>query len=94
MWENGRMKTTIELPDILLRQARALAAERGVTLEHFITEALREHLRRGAIEHRGTGVEPPWMAGFGGLSDLGDDHRRVLEAIAEEFEGTAPENLA
>ena len=88
------MKTTIELPDILLRQARAVAAERGVTLKHFIAEALGEHLRRGAAESRTGDVEPPWMAGFGGLSDLGDDHRRVLEAIAEEFEAAAPENLA
>ena len=31
-------------------------------------------------------VEPPWMAGFGVLSDLADENRRVLDAIEEEFE--------
>ncbi|MDE0056395.1 MAG: hypothetical protein OXT64_19360 [Gammaproteobacteria bacterium] len=36
--------------------------------------------------------EPPWMAGFGGLSDLGDDHRLVLDAIEEEFEKLTPDD--
>ena len=34
------------------------------------------------------------MAGFGGLSDLGDDHRCVREAIEDDFGGIPPENLA
>lgn len=34
------------------------------------------------------------MAGFGELSDLGDDHRRVREAIEEEYERLEPEKLA
>ena len=40
------MKTTIELPDVMFRQARALAAARGVTLRRLFTEALEEELRR------------------------------------------------
>ena len=88
------MKTTIELPDVLFRQAKARAAERGVTLKHFFTEMLMEQLRRGAMDNRRGDAEPPWMAGFGGLSDLGDDHRRVLEAIEDEFERLTPEDLA
>ena len=88
------MKTTIELPDVLFRQAKAHAAARGVTLKHFFTEALTQQLRRGAREYRGSEAEPPWMAGFGGLSDLGEDHRRVREAIEDEFERLDPEDLA
>ena len=34
------MKMTIELSDIVFRQAKALAAARGVTLRRFFTEAL------------------------------------------------------
>ncbi len=40
------MKTTLELPDAMFRQAKALAAARGVTLRRFFTEALEEQLRR------------------------------------------------
>ena len=42
------MKTTIDLPDAVFRQARAIAAARGVTLRRFFTEALEEELRRCA----------------------------------------------
>ena len=88
------MKTTIEVPDALFRQAKATAAARGVTLKHLFTEALREQLRRVSHEGPGEITEPPWMAGFGGLSDLGEDHRRVREAIEDEFERLDPEDLA
>ena len=88
------MKTTIELPDALFRQAKAHAAARGVTLKHYFTEALTRQLRHGAAEYRESEVGPPWMAGFGGLSDLGEDHRRVREAIEDEFERLHPEDLA
>jgi len=66
------MKTTIELPDALFRRAKAHAAAHGVTLKHFSAEAVTQQLRRGAREYRDSDAEPPWMAGFGGLSDLGD----------------------
>ena len=86
------MKTTIELPDAMFRQAKALAAARGVTLKRFITEALEAQLLYCKGDGR-TGTEgPPWMAGFGALSDLSDEHRRVLDMIEEEFEKPAPED--
>ena len=88
------MKTTIDLPDAVLRQARALAAARGVTLRSFFTEALEEQLRHCADGNRAGNGRPPWMAGFGALSDLADEHRRVLDTIEEEFERLAPEDLA
>ena len=37
--------------------------------------------------------QPPWMEGFGGLSDLGDEHRLVLDAIENEFERLSPEDI-
>ena len=34
------------------------------------------------------------MAGFGALSDLSDENRRVLELIEDEFERLSPEDVA
>lgn len=83
------MKTTIELPDSTFRLAKALAAGRGMTLKRFFTEALEEQLKRCTSE-----TETPWMAGFGVLSDLSDENRRILMVIEEEFETLSPEDLA
>ena len=44
------MKTTIELADPTFRQAKVLAASRGMTLKQFFTEALEEKLRRCAVK--------------------------------------------
>ncbi|WP_428097650.1 hypothetical protein [Candidatus Rariloculus sp.] len=88
------MKTTIELPDPSFRQAKILAASRGMTLKRFFTEALEEKLRRCASASQGGEKEAPWMAGFGVLADLSNEHRRVLGAIDEEFETLAPEDIA
>ena len=87
------MKTTIELPDATFRQAKAFAAGRGMSLKQFFTDALEDKLRR-CIRTAGREHEAPWMAGFGALADLSDEHRRVEEAIAEEFETLASEDLA
>ena len=84
------MKTTVDLPDATFRQAKAAAAARGMTLKRFLTEALEERLRRCAAETGGV-VEPPWMAGFGALSDIADESRHVLDWIEEEFEMLSPE---
>lgn len=89
------MKTTIELPDATFRQAKILAAARGVTLKRFFTEALEEQLRRCASdEPRTRRPEAPWMDGFGALSDLAEENRRVLDVIEQEFETLAPDDLA
>ena len=86
------MKTTVDFPDAMFRQAKVLAAARGVTLRRFFTEALEAQLSRCKGDSP-TGQEgPPWMAGFGALSDLSDEHRRVLDVIEEEFEKLAPED--
>ena len=87
------MKTTVELPDTMFRQAKALAAARGITLRQFFTEALEERLRRYNFEKRDDSG-PPWMAGFGVLSDLSDENCRVLGLIEEEFERLDSEQLA
>jgi hypothetical protein len=42
------MKTTLELPDALLRRTKAAAAMRGVSMRDFIAEALEVQLRQRA----------------------------------------------
>ena len=88
------MKTTIELPDATFRHAKTLATARGVTLKRFFTEALDEHLRRCTGKVRSDAAEVPWMAGFGALSDLAEENRRILGVIEQEFETITPEDLA
>ena len=88
------MKTTIELPDATFRQAKALAAARGMTLKQFFTDALDEKLRRCVRETSQGEAEPPWMAAFGGLSDLSSEPRLVNAAIEEEFEKLESEDIA
>ena len=78
----------------MFRQAKALAAARGVTLKRLFTEALEAQLRRCARGNPAARAEPPWMAGFGVLSDLSDENRRILDIIEEEFETLSPEDLA
>ncbi len=87
------MKTTIDLPDDTFWKAKAMAAARGMTLKRFFSEAIKDRLRRCAVETRNKGVEPPWMAGFGALSDIADENRHVLNLIKEEFERISPEDL-
>ena len=47
------MKTTIELPDELLREAKAAAARQGASLKEVLSAALRDHLRRPQRPPRG-----------------------------------------
>ena len=78
------MKTTVELPDPLFREAKAQAARQGITLKDFFTEAIRGQLRRTSTQSRR--AEPPWKQAFGGLRDLHRETKRIERAIAAEFE--------
>ena len=81
------MKITLDLPDVALRQAKAAAADHGVTQQQFVAEALDEKLRRASASRPSAdGAEPPWMAGFGALADLREENRRVEALIEDEFE--------
>lgn len=86
------MKTTLELPDPLLRKVKATAAARGQSMKDFVAEALREKLAPAA--RPGVAAEPPWMRGFGRLKRLHDETARVQRAIDDEFELVGPEDRA
>jgi len=82
------------LPDHVLRRAQAFADARGLSSEHFIAEALDAHFQHRVGRNRIGDAEPPWMMGFGELSDLSDENRRVLDLIEEEFGKLSPEEPA
>lgn len=86
------MKTTLDIPDPLFRQAKARAALRGVSLRQFVTEALEDKVAPSSTKRSGQ-AEPPWMQGFGALADLRKETRRVENRIAEAFETIEDEDL-
>jgi hypothetical protein len=81
------MKTTLEFPDPVLRQAKARAAEQGVSLRQFVTAAVEQKLK--AEPPSG---EKPWMKMAGGLRHLRKETRRIQRLIEGEFERIEPED--
>ena len=75
------MKTTLEIPDFLFRRAKSVAAERGIPLRQFVTEAVQEKLRI-------TPEEKPWTKHLGKLKHLRNDkdRKQIEERGAEAFE--------
>jgi hypothetical protein len=84
------MKTTIEIPDVLFRKAKATAASRGQSLKSLVIEALQDKLSTNVL---GTSMpEPPWMRGFGKLRHLRNESARIRKEIEETFEVIEPED--
>ncbi len=80
------MKTTLEIPDAVFRQAKVRAAERGIPLRQFVTEAVADKLQADVAMR-----SKPWMKGFGGLRHLRKETARINKLIEEEFEKIEPE---
>ena len=78
------MRTTVDLPDELLRQARSRAADEGTTLTALLADGLRlrlagttparEQQRPLPVSHVGGGMQP-WIdpASNASLLDAADD---------------------
>ena len=81
------MKTTLEIPDAIFRRAKSIAAERGIPLREFVTEAVKDKL-----SDRGKATDKPWMAAFGKLRRLHKETARINRTIEEEFEHLDPED--
>jgi hypothetical protein len=75
------MKTPLEIPDPVFRNARARAAEQGVPLRQFVTEAVQERIDAGAASGK-----KPWMKLAGGLGHLRKQTARINRLIDQEFE--------
>ncbi len=81
------MKTTLEIPDPIFRRAKAVAAQRGVALRVFVTEAVEEKL--AGTSRKG---EKPWAKLVGGLKHLHKETTRINGIMKAEFEKIEPED--
>jgi len=81
------MKTTLEIPDRVFRRAKSQAAEQGIPLRQFVTEAVEERLKLSAEQ-----AGKPWMKPFGGLRHLRKESSRIQRLIEEEFGKIEPED--
>lgn len=75
------MKTTLEIPDYIFRCAKSAAAERGIPLREFVTEAVKDKLSANA----NTG-DKPWVKHMGKLKHLHRETERINRLIEEDFE--------
>ena len=80
------MKTTLEIPTAIFRRAKSKAAEQGIPLRQFVTEAVEDKLKEAPA--RG---QKPWMKHLGKLKDLRKETERINRAIDEAFEEIDPE---
>ncbi len=72
------MKTTLEIPDTLFREAKSAAASRGWSLKRFFNEAVKEKLAApGRSRRTGWPVPPPSLT----KGEL----RRVQSTIDADF---------
>jgi hypothetical protein len=79
------VKTTLEIPDATFRRAKSKAAERGVSLRQFVTEAVEDKLRTVQASPK-----QPWMSHMGKLKHLRKETARINEAIEDAFEQVDP----
>jgi plasmid stability protein len=74
------MKTTLNLDDDLLREAKMRAAEEGITLTRVVEEALRGAL---TSEEGADGGEVRWVVVDGGPPRVDIDDRNALYEFME-----------
>ena len=79
------MKTTLEIHDSIFRRAKVRAAEQGIPLRQFVSDAVAERLRNGAPDS-----DKPWIKLAGGLRHLSKETSRINRLIEEEFERIEP----
>lgn len=80
------MKTTLEMPDAVFRRAKSKAAEQGIPLRQFVTQAVEEKLRNSS-----SAQDRPWMKHVGKLKHLHKEIEQIDQAIEEAFEKIDPE---
>jgi plasmid stability protein len=73
------MQTTVRLDDELYRQAKARAADLGVSMARFLEDALRARLEGPEHRPRGSRLQLPVSTARGGLAA---GRSTVAEAVA------------
>jgi hypothetical protein len=75
------MKTTLEIPDAIFRRAKSVAAERGIPLREFVTEAVKDKLAANAKSDG-----KPWVKHMGKLKRLRKETARINVLIEKDSE--------
>jgi hypothetical protein len=75
------MKTTLEIPDTIFRRAKSVAAERGISLREFVTEAVKDKLASDVMA-----TKKPWVKLMGRLKHLRKETERINLLIEEDSE--------
>ncbi len=74
------MKTMLELPESLLKEAEAVAVSTGLPLDEFVAGAIRSRLAAAS-----GAPSKPWMKHFGSLRHLHSESERILRIVGGEF---------
>jgi hypothetical protein len=80
------MKTTLEIPDTVFRRAKSKAAEQGMPLRQFVTEAVEVKLKTAPVAG-----QKSWMKHLGKLKDLRKESVRINKVIEHAFEEVDPD---
>jgi hypothetical protein len=75
------MKTTLEIPDTIFRRAKSVAAQRGISLREFVTEAVKDKL---TADVKAAGK--PWVKHMGKLKHLRKETERINLLIEKDSE--------
>ena len=80
------MKTTLDIDDQLLSEAKALAAQQRTSLTRLIEEGLHLRLRAGSAAGRRAKVALPLLKGRGGLVAGVDprSNKALLDALGDD----------
>jgi hypothetical protein len=79
------LKTTLELPAHLLREAQDMAARSRQPLGVFVADAIQAKLGSSA----GRSIKP-WAKHFGSLRHLHEESARIDQLVAQEFRTVEP----
>jgi hypothetical protein len=80
------VKITLEIPDAILRRAKSKAAEWGIPLRQFVTEAVKAKLKATSAPGK-----QPWMELAGGLKHLRKELVGINKTVDGEFEQIEPD---
>jgi len=81
------VKTTLEIPDLTFRRAKATAGALGIPLREYVTQAVEEKL---SLSRKRS--DRPWMECAGELAHLHKETTRIQRIIDEELEQIEPED--
>lgn len=80
------MKTTVEIPDALFKQAKSVAAEQGIPFRELVSASLAEKLRGRTSKNK------PWLKTFGKLRSLRKESANISRIIEREFGQVEPKD--